>query len=1230
MASSGSNLELTLRIQADLKNAQDGLRQIERGLKAGGNAAVGLGRNAQTAAAGLDTVQRSSNAATASLSKTRAGVESISTQLQRLQSLAGTVTGISLGAGALTSLANTSDEYSNLAARIRLVSTSNQQAAITFQSVSRLADDTGQRIGATAELYTRMARSLKGTTISDLLQVTKVVNQAATVSGATSQESAAAIIQLSQGLSSGTLRGEEFNSVAEQMPRVMEMLQSSLGKTRGELRKMAEDGLLTTEVVFRALMAGSEEIQREYDQMPATIARAANEMANAWMMYVGGANDATGATRAVAAVISVLAGNLDTLTTAAIAVAVAMGARKVAALASAVSAMRATRTETLLLAQAEYAESKAALAAAQAQMVRTRSGGITVLSARIAAENTLTAALTRQAAAEKALTVARGGGVGAGLMAMMGGPIGLAITGVTLALGGLWAAYNNVQENERQLVLQHQQTIQSLDDQTQKTRALITAQQELSASAPLADVLSQQKTNANVLEENAGKLTELQNKAAELKAAMASPLNNLYGGYGAAIAAQQLEKVETQLAELTPKFEALNDAQSTLSDGLEQRLSRALDVPMANGQALKTLLSDIAEGPQDFRPVIAKIAEAETALTEMSAEADKLKPKLEKDLADATYTAAEQLAQFRDNAIAAALAAGQAPTDIDKLRESMEKLITLQNQVDEAKESKRRSEAAARAAQSLAKSNETYVAGLEKQAAMLGKNQSQVRAYELAEKGLSGALKARAEAALAVMAANEQKTHSDANSNKNLQLQIQYLKSLGNVEAGGLLEVRSQMAELRKEFEKAGNSEGISWLDKLLPLQEAKVRSDALKQQFNELAAWRSQQETSIQAQVQGGLLSEIEGRRQLVALHQLVGDKITAALPALREMAQLPGEAGVQIQALLASLEVELVKLQETSNELTVAFRDGLQNGIESSLNGLADGTKNLSDAVINLGLSVVNAMSQIASQRLAQMAMSGISSLGGSLFGAGAGAGAGAAASGVADTAGSAATNTANSAAAASATTLSGALAATAASSTGLSTALATSGTAISSVITTSLTVAFSAAATAATSLATALASAAASSAGSSTASGIAGAMGSAASVAAATGGHITGPGTATSDSITARLSDGEFVVRAAAVNRYGVDFLHALNAGRLGLYADGGLVSHPPIRVPNQSNLNSLPAESASGGNGSAAPVIQQTLVLDAADVFTKGAQSVAGQRAMMTFIRANKSTLKQELG
>ncbi|MGM1129870.1 MULTISPECIES: tape measure protein [Serratia] len=1236
MASGNGNLELRLRIQADLKSAQASLKQLQSSLDSASQSGTRLGSAGGSAASGLDRVGGAADSANRKLDKTAANVDGLSNQLTRLKPLAAAI-GIALGGGLIANLASTSDEYTNLAARIRLVSTSNEQAATTFKSVIGVANETGQRIASTAELYTRMARSLKGSaTQTELLQVTSTINKAAIVSGATAEESTNAIIQLSQGLASGTLRGEEFNSVSEQMPRIMEMLEKSLGKTRGELRAMAEQGMLTTQVVFKALKDGAGDVDREFAQMPLTIGRAATEMANAWVEFVGGTNDALGASKAIAAVISGLASNMSTLTTAAIALAVVMGGRKVAALVAATTAARADRIETLQLAEAEYAEAKAAVAAAQAQAARAKVSGITAPGARAKAEDLVTASLVRQTAAEKALGVARAsastfGRLGTGLMGLLGGPMGLAITGVTLAVGGLSAAYAANQEHEAALAQQHQQTIQTLEDQRQKTEALINAQGRLKDSVSTGDALTQQRTNADVLTQDSKKLSDLQSQAASLKQQIDGLLSSpAPSGIGIVYLTDKLAEVQKQIDALTPKFDNLSDVQGKLSDELENRLARAMDAPTASGKTLRDVLTDLQNaGPIRWMDeAVAQMAQSEESFTALSAEADKLRPKLEKELADATYTAAQQLEQLRDKTIAAALAAGKAPEDIDKLRESLEKLVNLQKQTDQAKENKKNSDAAARSAKSAASANETYVKGLEKQAFAVGKTKSQVAAYELAEKSLSGALKARAEAALAVIAAGEQKEKSDANATKNAQLQAQYLKATGDVLGGGLAEVRANIAEMRKEFTQTGNTEGLAWLDKLLPVQEAKVRADALKKSLDDLQTYRSQKESSIQAQVQAGLISELQGRRQLVALHQEVGSKITESLPQLREMAALPGEAGEQMRDLLANLENELITLKSTTDDLTAAFKDGLQDGMESTLNGLADGTLNLSDAVLNLAKSVANAMAQVASRNLAGMAMEGLGSVTDSLKGL-LGLGASTAGS-AAGTAVNAATDTATDAA--GATTYATAITtASTAGATAMGTSITAGSTALTGGFTTALTTGITALTTALTTAFTTGAATLASAIASASAAGSASSgLGAAASVAAATGGQVTGPGTGTSDSIAARLSNGEFVMKTAAVQRYGVDFMHAVNQGRLGAFADGGLVSDPGFSRAAGVNQSVNPDAPGAQGAGGGTTNLQQYLVLDPNEMLDRAVKSAPGNRVMMTWVKANTATLKQLLG
>ncbi|MDG9900836.1 phage tail length tape measure family protein [Klebsiella grimontii] len=429
--------------------------------------------------------------------------------------------------------------------------------------------------------------------------------------------------------------------------------------------------------------------------------------------------------------------------------------------------------------------------------------------------------------------------------------------------------------------------------------------------------------------------------------------------------------------------------------------------------------------------------------------------------------------------------------------------------------------------QSLAKqqetSNKNFVKQLEDQAAKRTQGAAATRAQEIATRNLTAEQRRQAEAANAAITAQEFK-------GQNLQLQLEYMRDTGDTAGASMLELQNRVSDLRREFEASGNTEGLNWLDKLLPVAETKIRVDDLKKQLDDLFTWQSQQETSIQAQVQGGLLNEIQGRQRLVQLHQEVGDKIKGYLPQLKEMATAPGEAGDKIREMIRQLEEELGKLNQAGNELTQAFRDGLQSGIESSLMGLAKGTMNLRDAVKNLALTIINSMAQLAAQQLAQMATS-------SLVGSSGGMG------------------------------------------------------------------------------------------------------GLLASVFAADGGQVRGPGSTTSDSIPAMLSDQEFVTRAAVVQQPGaLDFLHAFNRHGMAAvqgwlprvrHATGGLAGIPAQNMPVPTSVPETAM--ATPAAASQQPIsLQQQLVLDPSEVYTAGAQTLAGQRQFTTSLKAQVPTLKQWLG
>lgn len=459
----------------------------------------------------------------------------------------------------------------------------------------------------------------------------------------------------------------------------------------------------------------------------------------------------------------------------------------------------------------------------------------------------------------------------------------------------------------------------------------------------------------------------------------------------------------------------------------------------------------------------------------------------------------------------------------DASKAEQDKARATAKQIDAAEAARKASQEGARATKQEAEENQRFVEQLQKQADKRVEGAAATRAQEIATRNLTAEQRRQAEAANAAITAQEFK-------GQNLQLQLEYMRDTGDTAGASMLELQNRVSDLRREFEASGNTEGLNWLDKLLPVAETKIRVDDLKKQLDDLFTWQSQQETSIQAQVQGGLLNEIQGRQRLVQLHQEVGDKIKGYLPQLKEMATAPGEAGDKIREMIRQLEEELGKLNQAGNELTQAFRDGLQSGIESSLMGLAKGTMNLRDAVKNLALTIINSMAQLAAQQLAQMATS-------SLMGASGGMG------------------------------------------------------------------------------------------------------GLMASVFAADGGQVRGPGSTTSDSIPAMLSDQEFVTRAAVVQQPGaLDFLHAFNRHGMAAvqgwlprvrHATGGLAGIPAQNMPVPTSVPETAM--ATPAAASQQPIsLQQQLVLDPSEVYTAGAQTLAGQRQFTTSLKAQVPTLKQWLG
>lgn len=244
--------------------------------------------------------------------KVSEGVQSISTQLDRLQKLAGVAFLTNLVGDNLQDLARLTDGYTNLNSRLELAVGRGKAFDLALQGIRTTANDTGNSLESVGDLYTKLSRATNASA-EDVAALTKTISQSFVVSGASATEADAAITQLSQGLASGVLRGDEFNSVMEQSPRLAQALADSLGVTRGELRAMAEDGQLTTETIVTALQQQAAAIDTEFQQMPDTVGRATQRLANEWQVFLGELNATSGASELAVSALNGVAENLDSI-----------------------------------------------------------------------------------------------------------------------------------------------------------------------------------------------------------------------------------------------------------------------------------------------------------------------------------------------------------------------------------------------------------------------------------------------------------------------------------------------------------------------------------------------------------------------------------------------------------------------------------------------------------------------------------------------------------------------------------------------------------------------------------------------------------------------------------------------------------------------------------------------------------------------------------------------------
>jgi tape measure domain-containing protein len=262
------------------------------------------------------TIQADARQALDSLKNVEARLTSLSTGLQKVGHYgAGLLVAVpSLQAMATSAIAS-ADAMTNMASRLRLVTGSAQAAAQVQGQLFDIAQQSRVSFTELGSTYAQIARSATALGIPQerVLNVTRSIGQAMALSGGAAASLQAALVQLSQGMSSGLLRGEELNSILEQAPRLAQALADGLGVPIGRLRAMGEAGELTASQVIAALEKAGPQLQRELGQATLTVSQAMTQLGNATTKLVGDVDAATGASGALAGAISSLAGSVGGL-----------------------------------------------------------------------------------------------------------------------------------------------------------------------------------------------------------------------------------------------------------------------------------------------------------------------------------------------------------------------------------------------------------------------------------------------------------------------------------------------------------------------------------------------------------------------------------------------------------------------------------------------------------------------------------------------------------------------------------------------------------------------------------------------------------------------------------------------------------------------------------------------------------------------------------------------------
>ncbi len=1074
-------------------------------------------------------------------------------------------------------LAGITDEFKNLNARIKVVSDSNDDAVRSFSDLLAISQRFGVVLSETAQLYQGIGRSKDalGATREDIVAITEAVQAAGALSGSGQAAFSGAVLQLSQMFAGTKVQAQELNSLIDGMPVLVNEIAKGMGLTTAEFIRAGKSGKLLVKDVYDAILKRAPEITRQAQQLPNTIERATNRLSNAMLVWLGQADDAAGVGGAVADSINSIAENFDTLANVAGAAAVVLVSVFTGRALAGIVSFTVAQGQAVA-AQLRARDAAQAQAAAQAQV----------------AKQALAAAQAQRSQAQASLAMARAHVANISLNERSGAVREAAAARVAAARNQLRIATQAASAAE----IQHAAAIKASAAAGSRTTAvmrglsgtigllggpigLITTALTLGASAwaiwgnsAESAAAKAERARQSLKEQVEGiqqRLSDEGNFGAGEIGAVRKYIDDLERRIDV-IAQSRSPAARERLRQMREELEKLYDTEAQLAARARQQREQSL-LPKPPKQAAidawKRYVQQFASNREKLEIEMKRLRKlaADAGVSETSDAFRKAAAALrEKILGNEGGDLSEiQKARLEAETEVRRIALERQEADLKRSLQS--RLVSLAEYFSE----KTRIEQA---------QIDTEITEVRQQITVARNTGDQAEAIRL-ETELKRLNEDRSR--VAIRNAAEQAAAERELTASLRRVRDELARLTGEDTGDAKAAVAARYKDLRAQLEAEGNTEGVGLVDRLIDASAATENMARIEAQWRQTLERMRQAQEAVQIQQQAGLISEYDARQQIIALQHQSAAELQAMLPLLEQNANAIGpDAVLRVQSL--SLELERMKLVADEmgplwNDIGAAFGQGLE--------GMILKATSWRQAMMSIYQSVAQAfVRRLVTEPFqkwitSQIRMSTVKK--------------GLLQQEVAQEQAAAAQKT-------------GIKASETAATVSMEAAKAGAGAAASQA---SIPIVGPVLAIAKMALITAAVMALLNKV-----------------QKFASGGYVTGPGTSTSDSIPARLSAGEYVIRAAAVRRVGVQMLDAINGGAFEpvtkrgalAFAQGGLVPDPAPAAQG--------GESATQGGGQPVRIVNVIDPSMAADYLN----SSNGEKTILNVLRRNAGAVQQIIG